>query len=198
MNKSIIIGLIACIIVSLLIFYAPPIIDIVVNSELAATVVKTFENLKQPEPTVLVEDIALVFDNKILINTPTSVKKSFTVDTNEIWIHVDISKQTLYVSQGNRRIKEFDISSGLSLTPTLLGSYKIYAMYPDYTMLGQDGPIPHVKWNMFYHAEYAIHGAYWHDNFGKKMSRGCINMRTENAKWLYSRVEKGTHVYIYE
>ncbi|OQX62000.1 MAG: hypothetical protein B5M51_06740, partial [Anaerolinea sp. 4484_236] len=31
----------------------------------------------------------------------------------------------------------------------------------------------------------AIHGTYWHNNFGYPMSHGCINMRNQDAKWLY-------------
>jgi hypothetical protein len=40
---------------------------------------------------------------------------------------------------------------------------------------------------MFFEAVggYAIHGAYWHNNFGWPMSRGCVNMRSDEAKWLF-------------
>ncbi|NIV94533.1 L,D-transpeptidase family protein, partial [candidate division KSB1 bacterium] len=31
----------------------------------------------------------------------------------------------------------------------------------------------------------ALHGTYWHNNFGWPMSRGCVNLRTEDAKWLF-------------
>jgi hypothetical protein len=31
----------------------------------------------------------------------------------------------------------------------------------------------------------AFHGTYWHTDFGRPKSHGCINMRTEEAKWLY-------------
>ncbi|MFN2152344.1 MAG: L,D-transpeptidase, partial [Anaerolineales bacterium] len=29
------------------------------------------------------------------------------------------------------------------------------------------------------------HGTYWHQNYGRKMSHGCVNMTPEQAKWLY-------------
>ena len=32
---------------------------------------------------------------------------------------------------------------------------------------------------------HAFHGTYWHDNFGTPMSHGCVNMRTEEAKFLF-------------
>jgi lipoprotein-anchoring transpeptidase ErfK/SrfK len=31
----------------------------------------------------------------------------------------------------------------------------------------------------------ATHGTYWHTNWGTPMSHGCVNMRTEEAKWLF-------------
>jgi lipoprotein-anchoring transpeptidase ErfK/SrfK len=46
--------------------------------------------------------------------------------------------------------------------------------------------LPGVPWTCFFAPHgIAFHGTYWHDNFGTPMSHGCINMRTEEAKWLY-------------
>jgi len=32
---------------------------------------------------------------------------------------------------------------------------------------------------------YALHGAYWHDNWGNRQSGGCINLSPIDAKWLF-------------
>ena len=52
--------------------------------------------------------------------------------------------------------------------------------------------LPNVPYVMFFANDevaksrgYSFHGAYWHNNFGHPMSHGCINMRTEEAKWLF-------------
>ena len=46
--------------------------------------------------------------------------------------------------------------------------------------------LPGVPWTSFFaDGGYAIHGTYWHNNFGVQMSRGCINLRNEDAKWLF-------------
>ena len=46
--------------------------------------------------------------------------------------------------------------------------------------------LPGVAWTTFFTRQgHAFHGTYWHDNFGVPMSSGCINMRTEEAKWLF-------------
>jgi hypothetical protein len=51
--------------------------------------------------------------------------------------------------------------------------------------------LPGVPWTSFIQFEgrpfqgHAFHGTYWHDNFGVPMSSGCLNMRTEEAKWFF-------------
>jgi hypothetical protein len=43
-----------------------------------------------------------------------------------------------------------------------------------------------VPWTCFFESKgYAFHGTYWHDNFGVPMSRGCVNMRPSEARWLF-------------
>ena len=32
---------------------------------------------------------------------------------------------------------------------------------------------------------YALHGAYWHSNFGAPMSRGCVNLSNQDSHWLF-------------
>jgi lipoprotein-anchoring transpeptidase ErfK/SrfK len=46
--------------------------------------------------------------------------------------------------------------------------------------------LPGVPWvSTFVATGVAFHGTYWHQNFGTPMSHGCINMRVEEARWLY-------------
>lgn len=46
--------------------------------------------------------------------------------------------------------------------------------------------LPGVPWVSFFHLTgVGFHGTYWHNDFGHPMSHGCINMRPEEAKWLY-------------
>ena len=32
---------------------------------------------------------------------------------------------------------------------------------------------------------YALHAAYWHDQFGEPMSGGCVNLSVADARWLF-------------
>jgi lipoprotein-anchoring transpeptidase ErfK/SrfK len=46
--------------------------------------------------------------------------------------------------------------------------------------------LPGVPWVSYFHKTgVAFHGTYWHDNFGRMMSHGCVNMRPDEAKWLF-------------
>ena len=46
--------------------------------------------------------------------------------------------------------------------------------------------LPGVPWNTFFDlAGTAIHGAYWHNDFGIRRSHGCLNVAIDAAKWIY-------------
>ncbi len=42
----------------------------------------------------------------------------------------------------------------------------------------------------------ALHGAYWHNNFGNRMSHGCVNLPLDVASFLYTWAEIGTLVTV--
>ncbi len=45
---------------------------------------------------------------------------------------------------------------------------------------------PAVPWDTVISGEgIAIHGAFWHNDFGERRSHGCINVRPEDAKWIF-------------
>jgi lipoprotein-anchoring transpeptidase ErfK/SrfK len=46
--------------------------------------------------------------------------------------------------------------------------------------------LPGVPWNSYITEDgIAFHGTYWHNNFGRPRSHGCINMTPQAAKWVY-------------
>jgi lipoprotein-anchoring transpeptidase ErfK/SrfK len=46
--------------------------------------------------------------------------------------------------------------------------------------------LPGVPWNSYITEEgIAFHGTYWHNNFGRPRSHGCINLSPTAARWLY-------------
>ena len=46
-----------------------------------------------------------------------------------------------------------------------------------------------MPWTMYFHEDFALHGAYWHDGFGRARSHGCVNLAPADAKTLYEWAE---------
>jgi lipoprotein-anchoring transpeptidase ErfK/SrfK len=64
--------------------------------------------------------------------------------------------------------------------------------------------LPNVPYIMFFYNDqyakklgFSIHGAYWHNNFGKPMSHGCINMKPAEAAVIYNWAEVNLPITIY-
>ena len=104
---------------------------------------------------------------------------------NEKWIDVDLTHQRMTAYEGNTPVFETLVSTGLPNTPTVAGRFRIYLKLSATDMAGPGYYLPDVPYTMYFHRGYALHGTYWHHNFGQPMSHGCVNLRTEDAKWLF-------------
>ena len=113
------------------------------------------------------------------------------------WIEVVLSQQRLIAWQDGRAVMSSAVSSGLSRTPTRRGTFRIQRKYGAVRMRGPGYDIPRVPYTMFYSGSYAIHGAYWHSNFGRPMSHGCVNLPVSFARRLYAWAPRGTLVVIH-
>jgi lipoprotein-anchoring transpeptidase ErfK/SrfK len=88
-------------------------------------------------------------------------------------------------------VRAFTISSGLPRTPTVTGEFRIRMKVRSQTMsggdpaLGNDYSLPNVEWVQYFYRDYGFHGTYWHKDFGRPKSHGCINMTNADAKWLF-------------
>jgi len=126
------------------------------------------------------------------------------VSTSTKRIIVDISEQKIYAYDGDVLFMEEAISTGLEFTPTPRGTFEIFKMTPSRFMQGpipgvsdQVYDLPGVPWNMYFTVDGAvIHGAYWHDHFGKPWSHGCVNLRSDKAKILYEWSTVGIKVTV--
>lgn len=116
--------------------------------------------------------------------------------SNERWIEVDLSAQQILAWEGNTVVFSAAVSTGREGDWTPPGVYAIETKYDKAWMQGDDYDIPNVPYVMYFYGSYAIHGAYWRDNFGTPASRGCVSMSVEQAEWLYSWASEGTHVVI--
>jgi len=118
------------------------------------------------------------------------------------WIEVDVSVKRLYAYENGILVNSFPISAGAPATPTVLGSYKIYAKYAVQDMRGSnvDGSSyfqPNVRWISYFYGGYAIHGNYWRPVswFGNiNSSHGCVGMMDSQAQWVYNWAPIGTTI----
>lgn len=119
-------------------------------------------------------------------------------------IIVDRSDQMLYAYEGDTVFMQTPISTGLLLTPTPRGTFTIYKKTPSRYMQGplpgisdQYYDLPGVPWTLYFTQEgAAIHGAYWHNNFGQRWSHGCVNVSLTEAETLYRWADVGTQVIV--
>jgi lipoprotein-anchoring transpeptidase ErfK/SrfK len=114
------------------------------------------------------------------------------------WIDVDLAEQTLSAYVGDSLIFHTLVSTGTEDYPTPTGTFEILDHSPSNDMTGPGyylADVPNVM--VFKWRNYAIHGTYWHDNFGQPMSHGCINMTIADSAWLYKWAPDGTPVIIH-
>jgi len=118
---------------------------------------------------------------------------------------VSIAEQTMRAYEFGQLVYSTRVSTGIHdrrtvktglPTDTPKGEFHIYAKLPNKHMGsvtgnpdGNDGDrfsLPGVPWTCFFvDIGIAFHGTYWHNNFGIQMSHGCVNLRNEDAKWLF-------------
>jgi len=150
---------------------------------------------------------------------------STDVPLGEKRVEVSIDEQTLTAYQHGEVVLYTQISTGIpglapnSPTPTATprGSHFVRSKVPVRHMgngqLTNDisaYELPGVPWcSYFTDTGVAFHGTYWHDNYGNEMSHGCVNMRPEEAKWLFRWLApvsepleweqngRGTNVYVF-
>ncbi|MBN2470222.1 MAG: LysM peptidoglycan-binding domain-containing protein [Anaerolineae bacterium] len=116
--------------------------------------------------------------------------------TNGKQIIVDLSDQRIYAYQDGAMMRAVTVSTGLPATPTVTGDFNIYWKLNSQTMSGPGYYLPGVPWVMYFYAGYAIHGTYWHNNFGQPMSHGCVNLPSDEALWFFNFAEVGTPVRV--
>lgn len=140
--------------------------------------------------------VQLQIEQTTLSKLPADVNRPEGVKKHEPWIDVVLSRQRMYVYQGNELVDKFKVSTGISKFPTIKGIFKIYVKYEYADMKGPGYHLRDVPYVMYFSGDYGIHGTYWHNNFGMPMSHGCVNMNTEDAEWLFKWAKVGTVVRV--
>lgn len=144
-----------------------------------------------------------IFDNQEM-TIPSSLAelqlppKVLGESTGEKIIYVDLSNQRLYAYEGDQLVYSFLVSTGKwGRTPT--GTFQIANKFRFIGMSGGSSALhtyynlPNVPYTMFFgntqipaSKGFSLHGTYWHNNFGKPMSHGCVNLKIAEAGLLYN------------
>ena len=112
------------------------------------------------------------------------------------WIDVSLLRQTLVAYQGERAVYATIVSTGAGgigdpkkTHATVQGTFLIHTKHLSVTMDGDEQgdqfdlrDVPYVQ---YFTAGYALHAAYWHDDFGTPRSHGCVNLAPLDAAWLF-------------
>lgn len=124
------------------------------------------------------------------------------ISPQEKRIEVRLASQELLAFEAEHLVFKTNISSGIpdprprqNGIPTITPSGRFYVTRKMPLRHMGDGnltadlnayELPGVPWVSYFHQTgVAFHGTYWHSDFGKPRSHGCINMKTEEALWLY-------------
>jgi lipoprotein-anchoring transpeptidase ErfK/SrfK len=112
------------------------------------------------------------------------------------WIDVSIQNQVLVLYEGPQPVYVTLVSTGKDglgepgktlSTPT--GTFRIYQKHITTTMdsdvAEHEFELRDVPWVMYFKAGYALHAAYWHDDFGHARSHGCINLAPIDARYVF-------------
>ncbi len=111
-------------------------------------------------------------------------------------IVVVIHEQKVYAYQDGQLVRSTLVSTGIARYPTRVGQFHIYSKYISTLMTGPGYYLPNVPYTMYYSGGFALHGTYWHNNFGHPMSHGCVNMPTSEAAWMFKWAPVGTLVTV--
>jgi hypothetical protein len=159
------------------------------------------------------------YDETLFIEAPNPNPIGDPWAAGRRWIEISIGQQTLWAYQGWTPVLQTLVSTGLSPNDTPTGLFHIRLKFPKQTMsgftdstgevvgFGDEAPagvvgatsyevkdVPDVMY--FTITAAALHGAYWHNNFGAKMSHGCVNLPLPVAAWMYGWAPLGTMVWV--
>lgn len=149
--------------------------------------------------------------NKKGISTAKVLPKEGAIDfsnfTPDKKIMIDLTEQKLIAYEGETPVIIADISSGRPSARSPVGKFKVLEKVLEQPYKGIDPDtnkkyerlrVPHSL--LYLTGGYNIHGAYWHDKFGKNkgygVSLGCINLDLDFAEQIYYWASVGTPIEI--
>ncbi|MDX2074987.1 MAG: L,D-transpeptidase [bacterium] len=129
------------------------------------------------------------------------VAKVFKIDRPEgvegRWVAVDLYEQTLVAYENDTPIFATLIATGIPGFDTREGVYPVWARLDRDRMSGLTGApnawdLQSVPYVMYFDEGRSLHGTYWHDNFGYRQSKGCVNLTISDASYVFTWMSETT------
>lgn len=123
------------------------------------------------------------------------------------WVGVSTYEQNLVAYEGDRPMMATLVSTGdmdAEQWRTDPGVWQVELFWEVGPMEGAAGSndfyaLDKVPYHMYFNWREALHGVYWHDNFGYYWSHGCVNLSVSDAKWLWDNwIILNTRIYVYD
>lgn len=117
------------------------------------------------------------------------------VTGDERFIDVSIAEQVLVAYEGTRPVFVTLVSTGADRrgSQTPIGAFRIWAKLAtsdmddlERTDVESNYLIEGVPWVQYFQGGNALHAAFWHDDFGRRRSHGCVNLSPRDARYLYA------------
>lgn len=113
------------------------------------------------------------------------------------WMVVHRGRSVLTLYQNGQPAFSTYVSLGTAASETPNGQYVTFGKYHfnDMTSTSVKDPshpydLPNVPSVQYYKAGgYAVHGTYWHDDFGLQHSEGCINLTMTDGAYVFARTK---------
>ncbi len=121
---------------------------------------------------------------------PPEEVKPLSPEVEQKRIIIELSKQWLTCFEGEDPVFETRLSSGMPGMVTPLGVHRVLHKVHTTRMIGGVGSnyydLPGIGFVTYFTAKgVAIHGTYWHNDYGRRRSHGCVNTPTAAAQWVY-------------
>jgi L,D-transpeptidase catalytic domain len=113
------------------------------------------------------------------------------VPENQKHIEIYLDRQLLLAYEFGTLVYAARVATGRKNYESPSGWFRTFHKRPTYHMFGGADEfsvfdLPGVPWDSYVTDNgVALHGTYWHNDFGTPHSHGCINMAIADARWIF-------------
>jgi lipoprotein-anchoring transpeptidase ErfK/SrfK len=139
-----------------------------------------------------------LYDDRLRVSYYASVVDLRIVDPDELTplspevpvddklLRVNLQAQQVTAYEYGRLVFTARTATGARRTETPVGRFRTFHKRTSRHMIGDGFDLPGVPWVTYItHSGVAFHGTYWHNDYGRPRSAGCINLTSADAKWVY-------------